>query len=289
MKPTIKTTPADVGPLPNSYISARINYVKGSHDRPIVFDVDSDWAEAATPQPTQVTIFDARRCQEIPSLDREGFALYKHEFPAIDFSDSHQIQQIWQPSIERLLKQVTGATEAITWNSNVRFSEKSAESTRTSVSAPARRVHSDFSLDFTPTDLDYLESFREVRKRIGSESPVNWRCFNIWQPISPPPHDTPIALCDARSMCLEDTIVGRVLSFDGSAFEFPLFKENPDHRWFYYSNLQPDEVLVFCGMDPHREPTRGVVAHTAFDDPSCPSDAPPRNSVEVRSLAIFGG
>jgi hypothetical protein len=61
---------------------------------------------------------------------------------------------------------------------------------------------------------------------------------------------------------------------------------NPAHRWFYYPNMQADEAMLLKCFDS--DPARArFTAHTAFDDPAAPADAPPRESIEVRTLAFF--
>ena len=59
-----------------------------------------------------------------------------------------------------------------------------------------------------------------------------------------------------------------------------------DHRWFYCPDMQPNEALLLKCYDS--DPTRAqMTAHTAFDDPTTPPDAPARESIEVRTLAFF--
>ena len=61
---------------------------------------------------------------------------------------------------------------------------------------------------------------------------------------------------------------------------------NPAHRWHYFRDMTPDEVLVFKAHDT--DPRRaGRVPHTAFTDPTCPAGVPTRASVEMRGLALF--
>ena len=61
---------------------------------------------------------------------------------------------------------------------------------------------------------------------------------------------------------------------------------NPEHRWHYFRDMTPDEVLVFKAHDT--DPTgAGRVPHTAFTDPTCPPGTPTRASVEMRGLALF--
>ena len=65
-----------------------------------------------------------------------------------------------------------------------------------------------------------------------------------------------------------------------------LLMHNPAHRWLYYRDMRPDELLIFRGYG--NEPTwRAGVPHSAFDDPSCPPGAPPRVSIEARVYAIY--
>jgi hypothetical protein len=50
--------------------------------------------------------------------------------------------------------------------------------------------------------------------------------------------------------------------------------------------MQADEALLLKCFDSDRDVAR-FTAHTAFDDPGAPPDTPPRQSVEVRTLAFF--
>ena len=62
---------------------------------------------------------------------------------------------------------------------------------------------------------------------------------------------------------------------------------NPDHRWFYFPEMERTEALVFKCYDSVADGRSRFTAHTAFEDPTSPSDAPPRESIETRTLAFF--
>ena len=52
--------------------------------------------------------------------------------------------------------------------------------------------------------------------------------------------------------------------------------------------MQPNEtILIKCFDSDETNPGR-FTAHTAFDDPTTPPDAAPRESIEVRALVFFG-
>ena len=59
------------------------------------------------------------------------------------------------------------------------------------------------------------------------------------------------------------------------------------HRWFYFPRLTPDEVVLLKIYDSQATGTARLSAHTAFEDPTTPEGAPPRQSIEARTIAFF--
>jgi hypothetical protein len=51
--------------------------------------------------------------------------------------------------------------------------------------------------------------------------------------------------------------------------------------------MQADEPVLIRCFDSAREGAARFSAHTGFDDPTSPPDAPPRESLEVRILVFF--
>ena len=60
----------------------------------------------------------------------------------------------------------------------------------------------------------------------------------------------------------------------------------PGHRWFYFSEMQPDEAALIRVHDSANDGRARLSFHTSFDNPLTPN-APPRESIEVRSLVFF--
>ena len=48
-----------------------------------------------------------------------------------------------------------------------------------------------------------------------------------------------------------------------------------------------DEALVFKCYDSLKDGRARFTAHGSFADPTTPKDAPPRESIEMRTLAFF--
>ena len=95
----------------------------------------------------------------------------------------------------------------------------------------------------------------------------------------------PLAFCDARSLALED-FVETDLRYPDRSGEIYSLVHRPAHRWFTYPAMRADEVLLLKCYDS--DPGRArFTAHSAFDDPTSPDPAQPRESIEVRTLAFF--
>ena len=71
----------------------------------------------------------------------------------------------------------------------------------------------------------------------------------------------------------------------GNEFESQFARFNPEQRWYYFSDLRPDELIVFKGFDS--DPARfAQPLHNSIDLPT--EGAAPRVSVEARFFAFFG-
>jgi hypothetical protein len=110
--------------------------------------------------------------------------------------------------------------------------------------------------------------------------------INLWRPIRGPLLDSPLALCDAQSL-EEKNLIASDLKYPDRTGETYSITYNSNQRYYYLPKMQPDEAVLIRCFDsalygPHR-----FSAHIGFDDPETPADAPPRESIEVRTLVFF--
>jgi hypothetical protein len=271
---------------------ASINYVADRGDGIVPFVLDAQWT-GADRVPTNVEICDARTLSPAPSLDREGIVLERLISGVTDYRDQGQLDALWLPAVAEMVKRVSGARWVVPWASNVRFSNRDPLSSSTQVAAPARVAHSDLSPAFDPARIGdepvSAAAAAEIQRRLGGKAPKRWRAFNVWQQISPPPQDTPLAFCDLSTVAPEDILDGQgTLGIPGSrTFGLTFFRANPRHRWYYFSDMLPGEAVVFSAYDSEAGDVAGRVPHIAFDLPEPAANAVPRNSIEVRALAVF--
>jgi hypothetical protein len=264
-------------------VHATINYIAREPERPRYHANDSS-RDTIVIEPHAMTIEDVRYSADPPRLEREGFVRVDHVSAVADFRDADVVKAIHGEEIRDLLLRVSGADEVVLTGSGIlRFAERSELSGALDNSKPARFAHIDVS------DLTAAQHVERSNPR-SSTKPVRACAFNVWRVITSPPQDTPLTLCDARSVQARDLLLADAV-FDSPgkpewSFEGLVIAANPAHRWVYWSDMTRDEALVFVTNDsasgtPHNVP------HVAFDDPGCPADAPARGSIEMRAIAYW--
>jgi hypothetical protein len=110
--------------------------------------------------------------------------------------------------------------------------------------------------------------------------------IQVWRAINQPIRTNPLAIADAKSVAVEDWLVAerRYPHRVGQTYRL---KYNPNHRWFYFPEMRRDEALVFKVYESEKDGRARFTAHTSFEDPKSPPNAPPRQSIEVRAFAFF--
>ena len=222
-----------------------------------------------------VPIHDGRAILEQLSLDRQGFELHRHATAVANFYDEAEVRAVYYPEVERLLTEVTGASRAMAFEHDVR---RSANRGARGVREPVRVVHDDYTEKSSPERVRMYLPEEADRLLLG-----RYAVINVWRAIKGPVLEAPLAVCDARSLDAAEIIPTE----SGVKHEVYLFNFSPRHRWFYFPAMRPDEALVLKCFDSMRDGRARCTAHTAFDDPSTPPDAPARESIEVRALVFF--
>ena len=224
--------------------------------------------------PREVTIEDARRRESEFTLDRNGFALIKAPTAVADFYSPEAIARDYYPEVECLLRETLGASRVAVFDHNVR------NATQPGLAVPSRQVHNDHTVNSAP---------RRVRDHLGTDAEEllkhRFGIVNVWRPIRGPVLDSPLALCDARSFT-DDDLIASDLVYAHVRGETSRVAYNSAHRWYYFSEMQPDEVLLIRVHDSANDGRARLSFHTSFDNPLA-AGAPPRESIEVRTLVFF--
>ncbi|MDA9411769.1 CmcJ/NvfI family oxidoreductase [Bradyrhizobium sp. CCBAU 45384] len=266
------------------FVTAELNYLAPVSGKPRTYAFDPPPGEpksTSLPEPHLVPIFDARLIAENFSLDREGFALVRHPHQVKDFYNDEEIRSVYYPAVEAFLRATLKADRVFIFDHTVRKRVEGAPDIRDGgPRQPATRVH---------VDQTVVSGANRVREHLPDEAEEllkgRVQVINLWRPIRGPLRDSPLAMADGTTVASED-LVASDLIYPNRRGETYSVKYNPDHRWFYVPEMTPDEALLLKCYDSATDGRTRFAPHTAFVDPTTPPDAPPRESIEVRTLVF---
>jgi hypothetical protein len=265
-----------------SFVTADLNYLAPAPDRPRTYTFEPPSGEPRSnivPEPHSLPIHDIRPISKTVSLDREGFALVRQNSSVKDFYDEEEVRSVYYPEAEWLIKAATGADRVFVFDHTVRKRVQGAAD-RDGLRQPVARVHVDHTEKSGP---------QRVRDLIPDEAEelLNGRVqiINLWRPIRGPLLDSPLAVCDARTV-KPNELVAADLVYPNRVGETYAVKYNPDHQWFYVPRMTADEILLLKCFDSRTDGRARFAPHSAFIDPTTPPDAPPRESIELRTLVF---
>jgi hypothetical protein len=269
---------------PLGAIEAPLTYLARNSEPPIAY--------AYTPPPGEpprrgsnethhVAIRDGRPLSRRLALDQEGFELRRHDTQVVDFYDAEEVQRVYYPEIDALLRAATGADKIVIFDHTVRNTAPERQVGRL-VREAGSHVHNDYTTESAPRRVRQLLPADEADARLARRFVE----INVWRTIAGPVESWPLALCDAQSLDWNDLVVAERRYPDRVGLTYAV-KFNPQHRWFYFPRLRRDEALLIKCFDSATDGRARLSVHSAFDDPTTPPGAPPRESIEVRAFAFF--
>jgi hypothetical protein len=266
-----------------SFVEATLNYLVNGSEKPVIYTYEPPPGIPKTTgkfEPRSVLIRNARLGQE-SSLDREGFRLVHQESAVRDFYDREEVKKVYYPEIEILLKQATGAEKVVVFDHQVRNIELSKHGER-NAREYVRTVHNDYTAKSGPRRVRDHLSAAEAEERLRHR----FAEINVWRAIRGPILSTPLAVCDAQSIDPGD-VVPTDFVYRDKVGEVYRFIYNAQHRWSYFPGLERNEVILLKCYDSKEDGRARFTAHSAFDDPTSPPDAAPRESIDVRALVFW--
>jgi hypothetical protein len=264
-------------------VEAVLNYLAPTTERPRTYTNDPPPGEPRSTVVSESHVLPIRNLRPVSSsasLDREGFALIRRETAVTNFWDDDEVRAVYYPEVERALKSATGADRVFIFDHTTRRRIPGAEDSRAGIRQPVPRVHVDHTARSGPQrvrDLLADEAEELLKGRV--------QVINLWRPIRGPLQDFPLAVCDAGSVSSED-LVPSDLIYPHRVGETYQVLYNPAHRWYYVPQMQVEEALLLKCFDSKTDGCARFAPHSAFRDPTAPSDAAPRESIEVRTLVF---
>lgn len=264
-------------------VRATVNYAIDTGEKPVSETGGPDGLTRtyrAAFEPHTVTITNGRPRRADFRLHEAGFELADHPTAMADFFDPDAIAALYCPEAAALIAQVSGAARVHVFDHTLRSGAEAVRAAR-KIREPVRTVHNDYSEWSGPQRLrDLLPGEAEalLTRRFA--------IIQVWRAINAPIARDPLALADARSLSPGDFIAAE-RRFPNRVGEIYMLRANPAHRWTWFPGMTRDEALVFKVYDSAQGGPARWCAHTSFEDPTSPPDAPARESIELRAFAFW--
>ncbi len=228
----------------------------------------------------RVTLRNGRPHADDFVLESNGFRFVDHDTRVADFYDEDEIRRVYYPEMEALVKAESGARRVVVFDHTLRTADAELREAA-KIRDPVRRVHNDYTDWSGP---------KRVRDLMGDEAEAllarRFAVIQTWRPIRHPVENWPLAIADARSLSPADMVVTE-RRYPDRIGQTAAITWNPAHRWYWFPQMRPDEALVFKTYESATDGRARFTAHTAFEDPTAPPHARPRESIEIRTLAFF--
>ena len=269
----------------------------------------------------EVSITDAR--VEGATCELNGFELVERPNDTTrNFYDHAAVLDGYYDECAEIVQEITGASFVAGFDHNIRSALGKQAQRRIKggqeVQGPAYMAHGDYTLASAPQrllDLTKPSSGNDtLRELLGDESllpedateaalrgEIRYAIINLWRSIGEKPVATDaLALCDGRSVAPEDLVVFEIHYADRvgeNYFALP----SKDHQWLTYPAMNRDEALLIKQWDSagtlaqssgkHGDGSKNAPCtfsfHTAFATSNIDPNAPRRESIEVRCVALY--
>lgn len=267
------------------FVETELSFLSHTAQDPVADDSAGEVVREGDYVKAVVQVHDARALVPAPTLDRQGFALVRPDVAAPVGQSREAIETGYYAEVERQIRVATGAERVIAFDHNLRSGDGKRREAL-GLSPPVQMAHNDYTADsglvrarqvLEAQDLPDAEVERLLAGRVAQ--------INLWRPLAPV-RAAPLALADARSIDFEDLVATRRVSKTRTGEIYYLAK-GPGQIWYSFPEMGPEEALLIKGYDSSLDGRARFAPHTSYDDPRSPADAPPRESIEVRTFAFF--
>jgi hypothetical protein len=274
-----------VEPLPS--VEGALSFIVPQDTKPVFHSTALTGGEAKIffeLEDVSVPVADMRPIAENLSVDTQGFELLHHETQVDDLYDDVAVDSTYHAEVEDILRERFDATHVAIFDVTRRSDDTGGARNPDGLRGPATRVHVDYTVASGPQRAKDVLGEAEYERLI--EAGARILQVNVWRPISGPVKRSPLALADASSIATEE-LVATDQVFADRVGEIYQVAHGAGQRWYYASEIDRDEILLIKGWDSIDDGRAHFTPHGAFELQETAPDAPPRESIEVRTFVII--
>ncbi|MBT5496340.1 MAG: methyltransferase [Alphaproteobacteria bacterium] len=272
-------------PLPS--VEGALSFIVPQDTKPVFHSTALTGGEAKIffeLEDVSVPVADMRPIAENLSVDTQGFELLHHETQVDDLYDDAAVDSTYHAEVEDILRERFDATHVAIFDVTRRSDDTGGARNPDGLRGPATRVHVDYTVASGPQRAKDVLGEAEYERLI--EAGARILQVNVWRPISGPVKRSPLALADAASIATEE-LVATDQVFADRVGEIYQVAHGAGQRWYYASEIDRDEILLIKGWDSIDDGRAHFTPHGAFELQETAPDAPPRESIEVRTFVII--
>ncbi|KAF2177442.1 hypothetical protein K469DRAFT_807586 [Zopfia rhizophila CBS 207.26] len=215
-----------------------------------------------------VKIFDVTGSEHAFQLEQSSFEYVKVPVHTKEWSDVF-VREEYLPSMVEWLR--------------IRFDCKKVHIYAYNVTASTHK-NGQLLLTLVSADVTSNSSISRLKLHLSMKNPDRrkYRFIAMWRPLTVGRTHCPLALCAFKTVGKEDLVKSDIV-FPHYCDESYEVKYNPSHRWFFKSDMSPDDVVLFNLFDPTPGNATFCV-HSAFEDPTVQNVGTTRRSVELRAI-----
>jgi hypothetical protein len=214
------------------------------------------------------------------TLDEHGGMLGSWPTRQRRFDDDADLLVRYYPESAEIIRAALGADHVVVFDHNVRHGGPAGSpATGHGVERPVYHAHTDYTA---------RSAQQRLRRELGESAEAGFSRYiqvNLWRPIRGPVRDAPLAICDGATVGA-DALRAVELRYPDRIGEIHYLVHEPGQRWYFASDMTVGEAWLFKNFDSAPPGPARQAPHSAFLDPRHPFAAP-RESIEVRALAVF--
>ena len=279
----------------NDTVVAQLHFLPASQTGGPVRHVDlrSPSDGFASLEAIEVAVMNAHEHRN-PGLHSSGFELVRSPSAVTDFYDCGLVMGTYYDECKAIAQKLTGAHTTFTYDHIIRepglqFSGGGTDGSQRKTGVERGggyigNVHMDYTGNTT------WHRYLALHGERVPERADHVYALNFWRPLSHCVDDFPLAVCDARTVRLEDLRETVVFGYGADNYSWHdigietfSVSASEHQRWYYYPGMTPDDVLVIKSFD-----SAGVIGktcpHASFAHPHPKGE--PRHSIELRVLCF---
>jgi hypothetical protein len=241
----------------------------------------------------KVKIHDLRALGDNVSIDTNGFQTGLCDFATFDTMSEVTDDDVeaYQVQTEKFLERTLCAEKVICYDFRLRRNgPRRVVGTKVNVAdplipdLPPPGAHNDITYDSGP---DMIKTVLQASDNLQyADKKYRFRIINTWRPLVAKLEDRPLAVCDYRTLQLDDLVASdRIYAHLKTQLYY--IKYNPQHRWYWFSHQTPRELLMMIMYDTKpRVGHANLCPHVSFHNSTADANAPVRESLETRSVVI---